>query len=353
VLAWAAADLARTSLSRTQQLAAIAAVIVALALGALAIRHGAFASQLAMFSYVDQWAAANRHNVRFYHDLFLDQYATLWTLFPLLAFLALYRSGRATMLCLATFIVVFAAHSLAAWKAERYLFSAMPMFFAVAGIGLAEGAARVRPALEGAIDWIMGRPLSPRARSIGLALVVAFVAGFALIGNGATSYTIKMLRESDAEWQLAQLYRGQPDWDAALPVLGPASDSASVLISSSELKALYYLHRSDVLLSVDYLGDPRKPGPEFTSFRKLARPVVSTVASLRRLRACFPTGLVIAERGQWRTPWSIQPEVADYLEATMEPVKLPQPTRLLAYRWRAVVSDSTADCAAIHAVVHK
>lgn len=353
VLAWAVADRARASLRRSQLLLAIAVAIIAIAVAVVAIRHGAFARQLAMFNYVDQWAAANRHNLRYYHDLFLDQYATLWTLFPLLAVLAIYRNGRAALFALAPFVVAFVAHSLAAWKAERYLFSVMPMFFAVAGMGLAEGAARVRPAVEGALDWIAGRALSPRTRAACLALVIAFVSGFAIIGNGATSYTIKMFRESDADWQLAQLYRGQPDWNAAHPVLGPEADSAAILISSSELKSLYYLHRVDVLLSGDYLGDPRNPGPEFTIFRKLARPVVSTTASLQQLRACYATGLVIAEHGQWRTPWSIQSGVADYIETTMDKVKLPLPTRLIAYRWRTSVPDSTADCAKIHAIVHR
>ena len=139
--------------ARNSLLALGAAVLVA-AVAALAIQRGAFAHQLALFSYVDQWAAANRHNVRYYHDIFLDQYATIWTLFPLLAILALYRNGRAALFCLVPFAVVFVVHSLAAWKAERYLFSAMPMFFAVAGIGIAEGASRVRPAFEGALDWL-------------------------------------------------------------------------------------------------------------------------------------------------------------------------------------------------------
>src|SRR6478672_2878579 len=52
------------------------------------------ARELQLFSYVDQWAAANRHNTRYYHDIFLDQYGTIWTLFPLLAILAIYRNGR-------------------------------------------------------------------------------------------------------------------------------------------------------------------------------------------------------------------------------------------------------------------
>jgi hypothetical protein len=353
VLAWAVADRACTSLTRPQLLRASVVLIVVVAIVAFAIRRGAFASQLALFSYVDEWAASNRTNFRYYHDIFLDQYATIWTLFPLLAILAISRSGRAALFCLVPFIVAFVAHSIAAWKAERYLFSVMPMFFAVAGIGITEGARLLRPGIDSAVDWLAGDSLAPRARSAAVALIAAFVAGFAAIGNGSTSYAIKMLRVSDADWQLELLYRGQPDWDAAYSVLGPAADSAAVVVSSSELKSMYYLHRSDVLLSVDLLGDPRKPGAEYSTFRKLARPVVSTEASLKELRACFPTGLLLAEHGQWRTPWGIQPAVADYIEATMTPVALPASARIIAYRWREPVADAMANCATVHAIVHR
>ncbi|MEO8879448.1 MAG: glycosyltransferase family 39 protein [Gemmatimonadaceae bacterium] len=355
VLAWAVSDRARYTLARKHLPAAIGALGVVAAIALFALHSGLFANQLAMFTYVDQWASQNRHNVRFYHELFLDQYATIWTLFPLLALLAIYRNSRAALFCLIPFLIAFVAHSLAAWKAERYLFSVMPMFFAIAGMGIAEGATRLRPALaaivDSTLDWLAGHATTPRARAVALAVLAAFVAAFALIGNGATSYAIKMLRTSDADWQLALLYRGEPNWDAAHAVLAPAAESAAVVISSSELKSLYYLHRADVLLSVDYLGNPRKQ--EYFVFRKLARPVVSTVASLEELRACYPTGLVIAEHGQWRTPWSIQPAVADYIAATMDSVPLAPQTRLMAWRWRAPVADSAANCATIHAIVHR
>lgn len=361
VIAWAVLDAlvswrrahAGRSLSGAQIGGAIAVAVVLLAAGALAVRGGVVSRGLALFSYVDLWAEANRHNVRYYHDIFLDQYATIWTLFPLLALLAIARNGRAAIFCLLVFVIAFVVHSLAAWKAERYLFSVMPMFFAVVGMGVAEGARRVRPALEGAIDWMAGRAVGSRTRERAVAIAFALAAAFALVGNGATSYAIKMLRTSDADWQLALLYRGQPDWDAALPVLAPAADSASVLVSASELKALYYLHRLDVLLSVDYLGDPRHPGPQFSSFHKLAKPVVSTSESLDELRACFPSGLIVSERGQWRTPWSIQSSVADHIEETMERVRVPASTRLLVFRWRTPKVDSAANCEAIHEVVHR
>ncbi|MDB4912088.1 MAG: glycosyl transferase family protein [Gemmatimonadetes bacterium] len=353
VLVWAVADRARAWLRPSQQVLALASIVVVGAIALFAIQRGAFASQLALFTYVDQWAAANRQNTRYYHDIFLDQYATIWTLFPLLAVLAINRNGRAAMFCLVPFVVAFVIHSLAAWKAERYLFSVMPMFFAIAGIGVAEGARRLRPAVEGALDWLAGTSLSTRVRECGTALLFAFVVAFTALGNGATSYAMKMMLVSDGDWKLALLYRGQPDWDAAHAVLGPQADSSAIVISSSELKSLYYLHRADVLLSADYLGDPRSPGPEFTVFRKLARPVISTTESLDQLRACFTTGLVVAEHGQWRTPWSVKSGVADYIETSLDPVHLEPSTRLLAYRWRTSVPDSTADCAKIHAIVHR
>ena len=46
---------------------------------------------------------------RYYHDIFLDQYATIWTLFPLLAILAISRNGRAALFCLVPFVVAFVA----------------------------------------------------------------------------------------------------------------------------------------------------------------------------------------------------------------------------------------------------
>jgi 4-amino-4-deoxy-L-arabinose transferase-like glycosyltransferase len=353
VLLWAVADRARGRLSHLQMALAVAAVAVVGLIALVAVARGAFAHQFALFNYVDQWAAANRHNARYYHDLFLDQYPTVWTIFPLLVILAIYLNGRATLFCLVPFAIAFVVHSFAAWKAERYLFSVMPMFFAIVGMGVAEGARRVRPAFEGAVDWLTGKSLAPRARALGTAMLFALVALFAAFGNGATSYTLKMMLVSDADWQLALLYRGQPDWEAANAILAPQVDSSAVVVSTSELKSLYYLHRADVLLSVDYLGDPRNPGPEFTIFPKLGRPVVSTTQSLDQLRACFSTGLVLAEHGQWRAPWSVKSGVADYIETTLDPVHLAPSTRILAYRWRTSVPDSTADCARIHAIVHR
>jgi 4-amino-4-deoxy-L-arabinose transferase-like glycosyltransferase len=353
VLLWAIADRARTRLRPAQMALAVVTVAIAGLIALVAVARGAFAEHLALFNYVDQWAAANRHNARYYHDLFLDQYPTIWTIFPLLVILAIYRNGRAASFCLIPFAIAFVVHSLAAWKAERYLFSVMPMFFALVGMGVAEGARRVRPAFEGTVDWLAGKSLAPRARMLGTAMLFTLVALFAAFGNGATSYALKMMLVSDADWQIALLYRGQPDWEAANAILAPQVDSAAVVVSTSELKSLYYLHRADVLLSVDYLGDPRHPGPEFTLFRKLARPVVSTTQSLDQLRACFSTGLVLAEHGQWRTPWSVKSGVADYIETTLDPVHLAPSTRLLAYRWRTSIPDSTADCARIHAIVHR
>ena len=292
----------------------------------LPLRHarGAFAKQLGLFSYVDQWAAANRYNTRYYHDTFLDQYATIWTLFPLLAVLALYRNGRAASFCLVPFVVAFVVHSLAAWKAERYLFSVD-----------ADVLRGRRDRRRGGQPAGCGRP--SRVRSTGspdLALTTRPRARTPRCSSRLCRGVRRVRQwrhvvrdQDDARERRELAARGTVSRPARLGARRTRCsqaelDSADVVISTSELKSLYYLHRADVLLSVDYLGDPRHPGPEFTMFRKLARPVMSTTQSLDQLRACYSTGLIVAEHGQWRAPWSVQSSVADYIETALDPVHL-------------------------------
>ena len=230
-------------------------------------------------------------------------------------------------------------HSLAAWKAERYLFSVMPMFFAIVGMGVAEGARRVRPAFEGAVDWLAGASLGPRARALAVAMLFTLVALFAALGNGATSYALKMMRVSDADWQLALLYRGQPDWEAANAVLAPQVDSSAV-------------RRLDIRAQVALLSASRGCAPERGLSRRSAAsgPGVHALSQARAPggehhavarsapRVLSPPGWCWRSTGSGARPWSVKSGVADYIETTLDPVHLAPSTRLLAYRWRT--SDS-------------
>ena len=60
--------------------------------------------------------------------------AVFWSLFPIACGVAVRRYPRPTLFCVSLFGVAFVVHSLAAFKAERYLYYAMPAFFCVWGM---------------------------------------------------------------------------------------------------------------------------------------------------------------------------------------------------------------------------
>ncbi|MBM3319232.1 MAG: glycosyltransferase family 39 protein [Candidatus Eisenbacteria bacterium] len=286
-----------------------------------------------LFNRVDVWAAGDRGNVRYYHWLFLEQYATLWTLFPALALLAIRARPREGSFSLLVFAVPFLVQSLAAWKSERYLFYAIPFFFASAGAGLGALIPWLRTAFEEAIrsvGFFARRPSAAR----GSALALLILAGlFAAAGNGAFSLAAKMVAGSDADWPFARTYRGEPNWGAAAGRLGAERVQGAVLVASSDLKGLYYFGGIDYILSRDLLGDSRGMREEFAPHWKTRVPVVSEAESLRRIVERHPRGLVVVEKKQLRTSWGVPAPAADFLERYFEEIPLPAEWRLRAFRW--------------------
>ncbi|MDQ3604931.1 MAG: hypothetical protein M3418_01880, partial [Gemmatimonadota bacterium] len=319
---------------------ALAAAAVLLITGALV--SGAPDRAVSLFQYADLWAESNRENVRYYHWLFLDQYATLWTLLPLWILIAWVKWPRPAAFCVVIFITAFVFHSLAAWKQERYIFYALPFFFAVSAMGLAQFVGWVWSRVGEALIGVRG--LGRRgSRAISAALLLG-AALFAAIGNGAFAYAYRMLTVPDSEWDMDKLYRGEPDWTSVAPILGPIADSSAVVVTSTELKALYYLGRLDVLLNANYLANQRGVAPEFAPFAKHNRPVISTPESLQRVIDCFPSGLVVVERGQWRRPWGVLPAAADLLEQHTTTIALPESSRLRAFRWSTPAGTPMTRC---------
>lgn len=314
-----------------------AAVGAGFLLGGVALAYllqsGAFQMAVGVFQHTDLWAEGRRENPLYYHELLLEQYATLWTLFPLALLAAALRNARAALFCAMVFGIAFVFHSVAAWKAERYLFYAFPFFFAVVGMGGAQLVVWVRRA----VPRLLAIAPAAVARGIPAEVASAAILGgavlFAAAGNGAAVYTFRMLTTSDAEWRIDNRYRGEADWAAAAPRLAPLLRQSSVLLASSNLKALYFLGRLDFDLSLDQLAKRGRQLPEFALSGKTARPVISTPESLRRVIECRPTGLVVVEQNQWRTPWGVRPGTADYLVEHTQRVPLPESNRLLAFRW--------------------
>lgn len=313
-------------------------LVAALALGGAAVIGLVVFSDLGeaawqLYRRADGWAEADRYNFRFYHWLLLAQYSTLWTLFPLLVVVAAARHWRPATFCATVFTVAFVFHSTAAWKHESYLFYATPMLFAIWGMGLAESYAWIRARIRRLLDRSELSWLRPRIRERLPNLLVAGIVVFAVIGNGASSIVVHHLTGSAD--RASESTDG--DWAAAAATLRPAVDHAAALITSSDLKALYFFDRADFFLLATRLPRSARATAEFQPDRNTGVPVISSPASLERVFACIDSGYVIIENGHWRKEWGVPPAAADYLEGHTEPLAVPRAWRLRVFRWTAPV----------------
>jgi hypothetical protein len=280
--AWAAgsvfaARLARTESARSRLALCAGAAILLLALAGTAHATGLAAYAREMTSFADLWAQGSVDNSRYYHRLLLDHYPTLWTLFPALWIVAAWRFPREAVFCGWMFAAPFAYHSIAAWKTERYLFYAMPAFFAVIGLAAAVILPALWRALDRTVDRLGGRWLPAAARTAVVVGVLAGSALFAAMGNRAFAYTLAMMTTDDGDWPFDRLYRGEPDWEAAVPALAPVVDESAIVLASAAPKALYYLDRVDGHVAATELVGRFGRAPEFSrDTTALGRPAIST-----------------------------------------------------------------------------
>jgi hypothetical protein len=279
----------------------------------------------ALFGFVPLHAAGHTHNPWFYVQYLYRDYGALWVAFPLLLASALAYRPAAALFCGLLFMVALIFHSLAAWKHERYLFHALPFFCAVVGMGAAgilvrSGAAFRQPGRTVArLAW--------GASAVGLLVIAAF-------STSGTRMTWKMLTVSDARWDQAFRYRGEPDWQAAAPALRAIADSVEVVVSSNDLKALYYLDRLDYTLSAFNLANTMGTLPEFGISEKTGKPVISAPGSIARVIDEHTTGLVVVEKYDWHQGWGVPGGTGNYISAHTEKVPLDGHWRILAFRWR-------------------
>jgi hypothetical protein len=278
------------------------------------------------------WAAGRRHEFRWYLWWF-GKYGIMWDLFPLAAVLAIATRRTVSLFCVAVFGVAFVLQSGGGTKGDRYIYYALPFFFAVWAIILADVssllAAKIRNSMI-PLRWRVRRPAASQA------LAVVLVGAIALFGAReirAFKTTVQML---DPRPDTRRPYEGRgADWPAATPYLRKLSDSADVIVSSAGPKSLYYLGRLDVELSASMLADLRRPLPprDFTMDRRTGRPLISRPESLRGVMECSRSGLVIAEEGHLLTEEWIPKSTAAYLAEHAEEISVPRQWHLKVFAW--------------------
>lgn len=315
-------------------------LVILVVVAFLVWRSGFPARAWDLFNYADLWAADDEENVRFYHWALLDEYPTLWTLFPLVLLGVATRYTRFSLLCGSVFLVALVFHSLAAWKHPRYMFYATPMFFAVSGVAIALLLARSHAWLQELIRE--GSPIRVSRRSVA-GLSIALLTGavlFAMAGNSAFAYTVRQITgEAD---RLSTM--GPGHWDETVPELAPLVEDADVVLSSSELAPLYYFGRLDLTISRTRMVRRTFEREEFEPATKTRIPVFSSVESMATVMDCYRSGVALMEMQHWRTSAGVPPEVADYLELHAEELPMPEGLRVKVFRWEHEGTSKPSNC---------
>lgn len=336
---------------------AVAVALVVMVVGAS--RLGFFDWLDARARRVDVWAIERADSLRFYHWLFTDQYGFLWELFPVAALVALARKWRPALLFALVFAVAVVAHSVAAWKAERYIFYALPAWFALWGLAAAE----ILPWLWRLLSDATRRTAARLPRVVERGLVAGgLLLALAFAASTLTAYTTtRLIYLQGRDWSpppghRGEWYRGHPDWAAVVPTLKPIHDDVDVLVGYPGMKAVHYLGSVDYVLDASHLVRAVRPDgsyvmtSEFVADGKIGEPAISSPGSLASIMECFPDGLVVAEAHVWGWRGGVPAETVEFIESNMRPVPLPEDARIKAYRWHTTSPTPVRGCEEITSV---
>jgi 4-amino-4-deoxy-L-arabinose transferase-like glycosyltransferase len=318
--------------------------IVGSAIGILAwvVMSGRLDPYLQAYTGTFYWMNGELTSSHWYVWWLRNRYPIFWMLFPIATVIALVRANRPALFASTVFLLSFLAVSFASARAERYLYFAMPFFFIVWGIALADLLPRVRKLWVQAVEAFPSRSLAPSFKSrIGLVLLTGTV-GFLLFENSAFRMTLEMIVRDPER----RPYR-EANWTPLLPRLRTLADSAEVVVSSYLLKPLYYLDRGDAHLSWTETAEAgfRDGRPiEFSVHPRTGLPAFSTPQSLSRVMSCYNSGLVLTERFHLNRPHLVTAETSTFLSSHLETVPLPAESWVLAFRWRHPIASSRAGC---------
>jgi len=316
--------------SSARRIAATVVVALGIVVIIAATTTGVLEMTLELFRRTPLHAAERTNQFWFYHLRLLLFYPTLWTLFGVLAILAILNSPRLAWLAIAIFSISFLVMSFAGWKATRYLSFSIPFLSIVWGIGLAQFvqllrrhaiAMRMRLAEKLALPERLGSAVATAGMVVALAIVILanpfWLRTTTVIGNvalpGETPVT---------------------DWRLARDALASWIADADIMITTEELGAIYFLGRSDVRYSPSKLRElPPDQSKEFGIDFRTGRPIIAKPESVEQLIECFPRGFVVGPIEHWGNPILISEAVQAVLSRYAKPIEVPEESYLYAWGW--------------------
>lgn len=319
------------------------ALVAVAALAGLVHQAGVLGKAQEMASYADLWAQNAADDPTYYYAQYVDAYGVFLPLIPLFALLAAAARSRLATFLTTVLVVGLVAHSLVAWKAERYASYLLPFFFALTGLGIARALPLLRQLGARALDALPWEPPA-RARRIWASSAVAVVLLFAITGNRAYLETARLLTRDHAV-SFPTMYRGDGtlSWQRFAESVGTLAPGTAV-VSTDDVKAIYYLGRTDYAVSPSHLYNRGGSWPEFTLDRRVDAPVISTPESMAAIVGCHRDGLFVGQRMSLGRGVTGRGAVAEYMARVGESVPVEPRWGIVAYRWHTPPDGLRQDC---------
>ena len=332
------------------------AVVLAIVAAVIALQTGTVQNLVHRYLWSPGWSIEHQGTFWFYHVFFVQHYQTLWPLFPFLTIFAVAHRPRPAIFCFIVFVVGFVFLSFAGMKDKRYIAFLLPFMFVLWGIAFAALVPLLRRLVARATPRALDDLVPGLATRATQAAVIAIGLLFLVGSNGAPTKTllslagVKMFAEGGGTGMTAGELRS--DWPAVKGPLQPWLTDASIVLTSHDVKTLYYLDRYDIVISTNRIteitGSLGGEEGEFDIDYRTGRPVISTADSLRLVMACYPDGLILAQASHIRLNAAITSPVADVIEAETAPIPLPPETRIVAFHWEQPASSpAPAACTAL------
>ena len=301
---------------RSHRTVLVAGAVAAVVVGALLVWK---LDLLAMAGEAPLWAAGQATRIQFYLVEFANEMPLFWPMLLPAAFLGLLVRPRLTAYCIVFFLSAIAVHSVAAAKAERYVYYTLPFMFAVWGV-----------AVSGVFKQIAGGVAAqfPTARMLGPVAGLA-VIGFVVLSSQELQRTARLMT-GRALPSDATMFLDVPDWSLTLPTLSPLAAAADLKIVSSGVKGVYYLGDYDYEINASVVLETES-GEEFGKDLRTGRKVISTAASLNEVLDNASTALVVIERMKLGTKSGVPTASVEVLARRCTEIELPVASAVAAW----------------------
>ena len=296
-------------------------VIAGVALVAIfALLIGEMSGLFAMMHQVPRWAAGSSNDVNYYNRILLRELPLLWPLVPVLALAALRTDRRIGLYSGIIAVGALLIHSGVAWKADRYVYYALPWFAVLIGIGLVATAKWIGSSLQRGL----ARP--GWAGAAATALLLCVVLGNSEEAQRAGRILLRGPRAVDREALFAE-----PSWAPALSELQEAARSANRIVTSDSMKALYYLGRYDYEMNASTVEETDS-GADFGIDQRAGRPAIGSARALQRVLDMPGVTLAVIERKKLALERGVPADAVQVLERRCTALALPQNEDIAAWR---------------------